>query len=149
MLGLVVWPTVTPPCLNKGNLPLLRSSLLFCWSYTLFLFLFLVPKPREGEALVSFSLSLLPLIVFPFPGVWEQEHAPSSLSARAHKVPLRTPSAFVSGASLVLRVYWCFAYPQASGTVPSLSLSPTTSGIWKSCHSTALRATLHSSQPLD
>ena len=37
-LSLVIRPTVAPPCLNKGNLPLLRSSLLlFCLglNYTL------------------------------------------------------------------------------------------------------------------
>ena len=37
MLSLVVRPTAAPPCLNKGNLLPLRSSLLFCLSpiYTL------------------------------------------------------------------------------------------------------------------
>ena len=29
VLSLVLWPTVTPPCLSKGNLLLLRSSFLF------------------------------------------------------------------------------------------------------------------------
>ena len=36
-LSLVVGPTDAPPCLNKGNLPPLRLSLLFCLgrNYTL------------------------------------------------------------------------------------------------------------------
>ena len=33
-LSLVVSPTVAPPCLNKGNLLLLRSSFLFCLART-------------------------------------------------------------------------------------------------------------------
>ena len=32
-LSLVVTPTVAPPCLNKGNLLLLRSSFLFCLAW--------------------------------------------------------------------------------------------------------------------
>ena len=34
-LSLVIRPTVTPPCLNKGNLLLLRSSFLFCLAGTM------------------------------------------------------------------------------------------------------------------
>ena len=35
VLSLVVRPTVAPPCLNKGNLLLLRSSFLFCLAGTM------------------------------------------------------------------------------------------------------------------
>ena len=34
-LSLVIRPTVAPPCLNKGNLLLLRSSFLFCLAQTM------------------------------------------------------------------------------------------------------------------
>ena len=34
-LSLVVRPTVAPPCLNKGNLPPLRSSLVFASAQTI------------------------------------------------------------------------------------------------------------------
>ena len=34
-LSLVLRPTVAPPCLNKGNLLLLRSSFLFCLTRTM------------------------------------------------------------------------------------------------------------------
>ena len=53
-LSLVVRPTVAPPCLNKGNLPPLRSSLLFCLglNYTLHKlnpnFPFTRPPPTHG-----------------------------------------------------------------------------------------------------
>ena len=153
-LSLAVRLTVATPCLNKGDPPPLRSSLLhFCLglNYTLHSWCW---NLGEGEALVSLSLALAfsPSHSFPFAwnlGTWTPEHPPSSLSARAHKLPLGMPSAFVSGASLVLRLYWCFAYPQASGSTPFPSFSLTTSGIENSCHSTALCATLHSSWPLD
>ena len=48
VLSLAVRPTVAPPCLNKGNLPPLRLSLLFCLgpNYTLQNTLFFSPFPR-------------------------------------------------------------------------------------------------------
>ena len=64
-LSLVVRPTVAPPCLNKGNLLLLRSSFLFLPWPELYL-TFLVLKPGRGEALVSLSLPLPPSHYFPF-----------------------------------------------------------------------------------
>ena len=62
-LSLVVRPTDAPPCLNKGNLSLLRSSsFLHCLvsNYT-----FLVPKPGRGQG-TCLSLS----DVVPHPRAW-------------------------------------------------------------------------------
>ena len=116
-LSLVFRPTVTPPCLNKGNLLLLRWSFLFLPRPKLYLTL----VPGRGEALVSLSLSLT-LLVFPFPGVWEHEHPPSSLFCQGSSFPWGAQC--LRGASLVLRLYWCFVYPQASALLPlPLSLS--------------------------
>ena len=147
MLSLVVRPTVAPPCLNKGNLLLLRSSFLFLPQPELYL-TFLVPG--RGEALGSLSLTLPPSHCFPFSRSLGARTSSELTFLPGLKFPLGMPSAFVSGASLVLRLYWCFAYPQASALFPlPLSLSLTASRIGNSCHSTALHATLHSSWLLD
>ena len=61
---------------------------------------FLVLKPGRGEVLLSLAL---PVIVFPFPGVWEREHPLTFLPGL--EFPSGTPSAFVSGADFVLRLY--------------------------------------------
>ena len=121
MLSLVVRPTVAPPCLNKGNLLLLRSSFLFLPQPELFL-TFLVPKLGRGEALVSLSLTLPPSHCFPFSRSLGARTSSELTFLPGLKFPSGTPSAFVSGASLVLRLYRCFAYPQASA-LPPLSLS--------------------------
>ena len=151
VLSLVVRLTVALPCLNKGNLLLLRSSFLFCLgpNYTLHSWR---RNPGGGEALISLSLCHSPSLslfsLFLESGSTNIHGA--HFSARALKFPLGMLSAFMSGASLVLRFYWCFACPQASALPPfPLSLSLTTSGIGNSCHLTALHATLHSSRPLD
>ena len=154
VLSLVVRPTVAPPCLNEGNLLLLRSSFLFCLAGTVPYIL--GAKTREGARHSSHSLSLsLPLTVSPFslllslfPESGSANILRAHFSARALKFPSGTPSAFMSAASLVLRLYWWFAYPQA-WLYPLFSLSLTTSRIGTSCHSTALHATLHSGRSLD
>ena len=65
VLSLVIRLTVAPPCLNKGNLLLLRSSFLFCLAGTMPYIL--GAETQEGARQSSHSLSLsLPLIVFPF-----------------------------------------------------------------------------------
>ena len=111
-----------------------RPSPLLAWIKVTYLPLFwLSPKytlhswclnPGEGKALVSLSRSRC----FPFSRNLEMEHPPNSLFARAHKFPSGMPSAFMSSTSLVLRLYCCFMCPQASGSIPFLSLSLTTSG---------------------
>lgn len=57
--------------------------------------------------------TLLTLPFFLYSETWEHSYLPSSFLARAPKFPLGTPCAYVSGASLVLRLYWWLAYPQA------------------------------------
>ena len=110
-LSLVIRLTVAPPCLNKGNLPPLRSSLLFCLGPELH-FVLLVPRQGRGEAFASVSLALPPSHRSPFPDS-------RSVNIRGAHFSV---SAFLSDASLVLRLHWCFAYPQATA-LPVLSLS--------------------------
>ena len=115
---LVVRPTVAPPCLNKGNLLLSRSSFLFCLAGTMpYIF---GAETWEGVKHSSHSLTLPPCHCFPFspPESGSADILRAHFSARAPKFPSGTPSAFVSSASLVLRLYWCFAYPQASALPP-------------------------------
>ena len=121
-LSRVVRPTVAPPCLKKGNLFLLRSSFLFCLAGTM-PYIFGAETGRGRGTRLTLCLTLPPSHCFPlFPGVQERRHPWAHFSARALRFPSGTPSAFVSGASLVLRLYWCFAYPKASALPPFLSL---------------------------
>ena len=150
VLSLVVRLTVALPCLNKGNLLLLRSSFLFCLgpNYTLHSWR---RNPGGGEALISLSLCHSPSLslfsLFLESGSTNIHGA--HFSARALKFPLGMLSAFMSGASLVLRCIGALHAPRPQLYPLSLSLSLTTSGIGNSCHLTALHATLHSSRPLD
>ena len=152
-LSLVIRPTVAPPCLKRGNLPPLRSSLLFCLGPELYL-TFLVHYIQRGWGTrLSFSFTPSPSLSL-FSLFLESGSSNPNIRTSAELTFLpgllssprnRTPSAFVNGASLVLRLYWCFAYSQASA-LPPFPLSLTTSGPGNSCHSTALHATLHSSR---
>ena len=58
-LSLVVRLTVAPPCRNKGNLPLLRSSFLFCLVGTIpYSFSFSISPSNEYSGLIFFRIWL-------------------------------------------------------------------------------------------
>ena len=112
-LSLVLRPTVAPPCLNKGNLPLLRSSFLFLPQPELYL-TFLVLNPGKGRG-TRLTLSHC----FPFSrslGAWTSAEL---TFLPGLKFPSGTPSAFVSGFIDVLRTPRPRFYPLSL----SLSLS--------------------------
>ena len=104
-LSLVVRPTVAPPCMNEGNLLLLRSSFLSCLAGTVPYIFGAETRVRARHSSHSLSLSL-PLTVSPLSlESGSADILRAHFSARALKFPLGTPSAFVRGASIVLRLY--------------------------------------------
>ena len=81
-------------------------------------------RNREGARHSSHSLSLsLPLIVFPFPGVWEREHPRAHFSARA-QVPLGGAQSLREPCKPCAKALLMLCVPPGLGSTPFLSLSP-------------------------
>ena len=112
-LSLVVRPTVTPPCLNKGNLLLLKVFPLSGSAQTTPYVL----GAGKGRG-TGLTLTLPHSHCFPFSRSLGARNPPSSLFCQGSSFPRGAQC--LSGASPVLRLYWCFAYPQASALLPLL-----------------------------